>query len=195
MNKALIALFMIVTLLPGCAGVRLVDNQVSSFAPKPVATGASYRFERLPSQQADAPAQQRLEAFAEQALAKVGLKRADDNADLIAQVLVTERQAQAVMTGPFFGAGVGFRLGHHGGIGHRRGTLFPGMGGQPNYWREVHLTLREQASMVVVFETRASHDGPWSDTDAILPAMLDAALQGFPEPPLGVRQVNIEIPR
>jgi len=193
MNKALIALFMIVTLIAGCAGVRLVDNQVSSFAPKPVATGASFRFERLPSQLADAPAQQRVEAFTEQALAKVGLRRADHNADLIAQILVTERQA--VVTGPFFGVGLGFRLGHHGGIGHRRGSFFPAMGGQPNYWREVHLTLREQASMAVVFETRASHDGPWPDTDAILPAMLDAALQGFPEPPPGVRQVNIEIPR
>jgi len=45
----------------------------------------------------------------------------------------------------------------------------------------------------VVFESRASHDGPWSDCAAIVPAMLDAALQGFPNLPPGQRHVNIEI--
>ena len=30
---------------------------------------------------------------------------------------------------------------------------------------------------------------------AILAAMLDAAMQGFPKPPEGMRRVNIEIPR
>jgi len=46
-----------------------------------------------------------------------------------------------------------------------------------------------------VFESRASHDGPWSDSQAVVPAMLDAALQGFPNPPSGTRQVGVEIPR
>jgi len=46
-----------------------------------------------------------------------------------------------------------------------------------------------------VFETRATHDGPWADSAQILPAMLAAALQGFPHPPAGVRRVDIEIPR
>jgi len=47
----------------------------------------------------------------------------------------------------------------------------------------------------VVFETRATHDGPWADSAQILPAMLQAALQGFPAPPAGMRRVNMEIPR
>ena len=51
------------------------------------------------------------------------------------------------------------------------------------------------AAGAVVFESHASHDGIWPDSEAVLAAMLDAALQGFPTPPAGARQVNIEIPR
>jgi hypothetical protein len=47
----------------------------------------------------------------------------------------------------------------------------------------------------VLYETRATHDGIWADARAVLPAMLAAALQGFPVPPAGTRRVNIEIPR
>ncbi len=175
--------------------MRLVDSQVSSFAPKPMAVGASYRFERLPSQQVDASAQGRLEAMAEHALAKVGLKRNDAAPELLAQLQVTQRIEYTAINGPFFGWGLGWRAGRHGGFGLGGGTLFPGLADLPNYWREVHLTLRELASGAVVFESRARHDGPWSDSEAILPAMFDAALQGFPNPPTGERRVNVEIPR
>ncbi len=86
-------------------------------------------------------------------------------------------------------------MGHHGGlgIGFGRGLLFPGLDDRPNYWRELRLTLREQATQTVVFESRASHDGPWSDSSGIVPAMLEAALQGFSIPPTGERRVSIEI--
>jgi len=84
---------------------------------------------------------------------------------------------------------------HHGGFALGNGLLFPGLDDRPNYWREVRLLLREKGSQTVVYETRASHDGPWSDGNAIWPAMLDAALQGFPQPPAGERRVSIEIPR
>ena len=68
------ALLIGVFLLSGCASVRLVDTQVSSFAPQVIAAGANYQFERLPSQLADPVNQTKLEKLAEQALAKVGLK-------------------------------------------------------------------------------------------------------------------------
>lgn len=195
MNKALIALFFIVSMLTGCSGMRLVDNQVSSFAPKPPTVGTSYRFERLPSQQAEATVQDRLEAMAERALTKVGLQRNDSAAELLAQVRVTQRVEHNATATLAFGWHLGGRFGHHGGLGLGGGTLFPGLADLPNYWREVHLTLRELTSGAVVFEARARHDGPWSDSEAILPAMLDAALQGFPNPPSGERRVNVEIPR
>ncbi|MFZ4623330.1 MAG: DUF4136 domain-containing protein [Rhodoferax sp.] len=194
MNKALLAIFIVASSVSGCTGVRLVDNQVSSFAARSVAPGSSYRFERLPSQQAEAAAQDRLERSAEAALARVGLKRADTSATLIAQVLLTQRVEIGSIDRPAFGWGFGW-FGRHGGISLGHGPLFPGLDERPNYWREVRLTLRDVATQTVVFETRASHDGPWSDSAAIVPAMLDAALQGFPDPPQGERRVNIEIAR
>ena len=89
---------------------------------------------------------------------------------------------------------LGWMMGN-GGIAVGGGGLFPGLDARTNYWREVGLIIRERATQAVVFESRATHDGPWSDSNAILPAMLDAALQGFPNPPAGERRVNIEIPR
>ena len=59
----------------------------------------------------------------------------------------------------------------------------------PSYVREVSLVLRDTASNQVVYETRAKHESPWADSLNILPAMFDAALQGFPTPPCqAVRQ-------
>ena len=197
MNKAHLALFFIASLLSGCSGMRLVDSQVSSFAPTPVAAGASYRFERLPSQQANAAFQDRLEAIAGQALAKVGLKRQDSAADLTAQVFLTQRVESLAPDRSLVGWHLGWRVGPHGGIGMGLGhaPLFAGLADRPGYWREVRLILRDSASAAVVFETRASHDGPWADSGAVLPAMLEAALQGFPNPPPGERRINIDIPR
>ena len=194
MYKALAAIILAASFLTGCTGVRLVDSQVNSFAPKPIPPGASYRFERLPSQQAQEPAQ--LEAMAEQALAKVGLKRNDNMPGYSVQVTVRQRMESNSIDSPRFGWSLGWMVG--GGqvmLGNRHSALFPGLGAQPNHWREVTLVLRELATQAVVFESRASHDGPWSDSQAVVPAMLDAALQGFPNPPSGTRQVGVEIPR
>ena len=196
MYKAQVALLLIAFWLTGCSGMRLVGSQVSSFAPQVVPAGAAYRFERLPSQQADPAAQARLEAIAEQALAKVGLKRLDAAAPYSVQVTATQRVQSSVGDGSRFGWQLGWGIGHGSiGLGHHHGVLFPGLDARPNYWREVSLILREQATRAVLFESRASNDGPWPDSDAILPAMLDAALQGFPNPPTGPRLVTIEIPR
>ena len=196
MNKAHVAIFLIALFLTGCTGVRLIDSQVSSFAPKQIAVGASYRFDRLPSQQADATAQNQLEAMTERALAKVGLKHNENAPAYSPQVTAKQRMENNVVDGPGFGWNLGWRVGGgHVMLGNRHGPLFPGLGDQLNYWREVTLVLREQATQAVVFESRASHDGPWSDSQAVFPAMLDAALQGFPNPPPGPRQVGVEIPR
>ena len=199
MNKARVAIFLIVLVsitswLSGCASTRLIDTQVNSFAPQAIAAGASYQFERLPSQMADAVAQARLEKLAAQALAKVGLKR-QNNAPLSVQVSAVQRQESTFnQSGMSIGWGLGWTFGSGTiGIGHH-GTLFPGLDSQPNYWRQVSLIMRNAAG-AVVFESHASHEGIWSDSDTILAAMLDAALQGFPTPPAGVRRVNIEIPR
>ena len=66
MFKSLTAIFLVALVLTGCGTVRLVESDVRSFASPPfVPAGASYRFERLPSQQTDAGQQSRLEAMAQ----------------------------------------------------------------------------------------------------------------------------------
>jgi len=193
MKKAQAALLFIVLLLTGCASNRLIDSQVNAFAPQPVPAGSAYRFERLPSQQANA-AQDELEAFAEEASAQVGLKHDDATADYSVQVTATRRAQNVSLDRPAFGWNLGWMFGN-GGISVGSGGLFPGLDTPTNYWYEVGLIVRHRASQAVVFETRATHDGPWADSAQILPAMLRAALQGFPAPPAGVRRVDMEIPR
>jgi hypothetical protein len=92
------------------------------------------------------------------------------------------------------GWGLGWVFGHGAISIGNRGTLFPGLDSRTTYWRQVSLIMRSAAG-AVVFESHASHEGIWSDGEVVLAAMLDAALQGFPTPPTGVRRVNIEIPR
>ena len=188
------ALVLGVFLLSGCASTRLIDSQVNSFAPQVIAAGASYQFERLPSQLADPVNQTKLEKLAEQALAKVGLKR-QNAAPLSVQVSAVQRQENTLNQS---GVGIGWGLGWVFGNGTislgNRGTLFPGLETQTTYWRQASLIIRN-ASGAVMFESHVSHEGIWSDGEVVLAAMLDAALQGFPTPPTGVRHVNIEIPR
>jgi hypothetical protein len=199
MNKAFIAIFNIAflstaSLLAGCAGPRLIDTQVNSFAPQAVAPGTSYQFERLPSQMADPAGQARLEKLAEQAFAKVGLRR-QNAASLNVVVTAVQRQESTPSQSGFnIGWGLGWAFGNGAISVGSRGPLFAGLDARPTYWRQVSLIMRNTAG-AVVFESHASHEGLWADSDAILAAMLDAALQGFPAPPVGVRRVNIEIPR
>jgi hypothetical protein len=47
----------------------------------------------------------------------------------------------------------------------------------------------------VVYETRAMHDGVWSDSTPVFATLFQAALANFPNPPAGLRRVNIDIPR
>jgi hypothetical protein len=55
--------------------------------------------------------------------------------------------------------------------------------------------MRDLKSGQVVYETRASHSGPWSDSVPIFATLFQAALANFPHPPAGLRRVNIELPR
>lgn len=195
-----------VVLLAGCAGLRQVDSDVRSFSTlQAVPAGAGYRFERLPSQQASEvqPVQARVEAAVAQALAGVGLQRSD------AAPLYSVQVGVQVTEDPFYypwgQTWPGWWGGPWRGPGFGPGFYPPG---RPIYWRpmsarmetpiyrrEVSLVLRELASSRVVYETHAVHDGRWADTDALLPAMFQAALAGFPQPPEGPRRVIVEIPR
>lgn len=200
MFRSLIAIVFAAVALTGCAGLRLVDTDVRSFASEPlVPVGARYRFERLPSQQVNPAQQSRLETLAQQALARVGLQR--DDAAATHSVLVSADlrvDPYAPWDLPYNVWSPAWNLGW--GIGGGRGGSsfllgFGGRGALPWYSRELRLVMRHLGSGQVVFETQAFHDGRWADGEAVWPAMFDAALSGFPNPPPGARRVNIEIPR
>lgn len=205
MKKVSLAFFLALAasaLLSACGTARLVHSDVTSFSrwtPAPPAPGAAYRFERLPSQQQPDAQQTQLEAIAQTALAKVGLQHNPPVAGFSVQIGASNQPIYRAGWGydayPYGGSSV-FIGGGSGGGSIGFGFGFP-MGGlePPIYKRDVSIVIRELRSNTVVYETRASGDGPWQDSLPVLGAMFDSALLGFPTPPPGPRRVSIEIPR
>lgn len=191
----------------GCSTTRVIDNEVRAFAnaSAPAALGpvARYRFERLPSQQAE-PGQDRLEHMAQAALSAVGLLvQLDEGPALRVQV---ELRAQALQRSPwddpwFWGGGFGGPWGLPGrdyavtGRGAVVPLWSPRFPSPPWYQRELVLVIRDPQGPRVLYETRARHDGPWRDDQRIVPAMLQAALSGFPVGSGEPRQVDVSVPR
>ena len=187
--------------LGGCAaGPRMIDSDVQTFVsgPAPVRP-ALYRFERLPSQ-SNASTQDQIEALARVALAKVGLTPAP----LVSGAVIgTAAAAPAARYAVQVGLQISAIISPYEHMSHdfwgrhadrRLGVGF-GMPIEP-IWRRhaVRILLRDSVSGQLVYETSASFDGPWVDSANLLPAILDAALQGYPKPPTGLRKVVIELP-
>jgi len=186
--------------LGGCASMRLIDSQVVAVANAPAGypwKGAKFRFERLPTQAAN-PEAGLAEQQAQEALAAVGLERDDAQAQL--SVLVGFG-AQSYLADPW---GRPMPWGGWGSVSVGRGAPWGsgwGVGmGMPlppptHYRREVSLVLRDLRSGQVVYDTRASHEGPWTDSKVVFATLFKAALAHFPHPPAGAQRVNIEVPR
>ena len=192
--------FLALSLLTGCATVRLIDSDVMSVVAVPPGMslqGAKYRFERLPSQ-ANNPEAGLAEAQAQAAMAAVGLVRDDVNAQLSVLVSFVGNQYLADPWGRPLVPGwspygnVFISNGFSPRVGMGMGMQFPPT---THYRREVGLIMRDLKSGQVVYETRASNDGPWSDNTTLFATLFQAALANFPNPPAGLRRVNIEIPR
>jgi hypothetical protein len=188
-------------LLSACASTYLLDNQVQSFSQLPaIPAQPTYRFERSLSQQVD-PAQQALEALADPALYKAGFRRDDAAPRYSVQVGARTERTFSPYVDPYWGPGGPWGWGGGWGVGF--GGRHFGLGfGAPwprtdSYWfhREVSVTVRELATNRVVYETHAINDGPWFDNRSVLPAMFEAAMQGFPNPPQGPRRVDIQVGR
>jgi hypothetical protein len=186
--------------LAGCSTTRLVDSDVQAFSTLPaVAPGATYRFERLPSQQVHAAAlqQDQLEQIAQQALERVGLKRDDKNASFSVEVsLDAQRQvsydpwARYPYPPPYYGGYRRHGYGYYGGFG------WPGpFPERILYQQQANVLIRDLASGKVVYETHASHDDLQPADAAVVAVMFDSALFGFPKASLGIRRVNVEIPK
>ena len=196
--------------LSGCATSWTVDSSVTSFSRAPgAAAPATYRFDRLPSQQAQEATQLELEAMAEMAMARVGLTRNDASPRYAAQI--NARVAVQVSGGwadpwvyspwpPGWGPygrpwgygpyGYGYGRGWYGGW---YGAPYSGYY-NPWYTREVSVVLRELPGNQVVYETRAANDGPYNSNGPVFGALFQAAMQGYPNPPAGVRRVDVVIP-
>lgn len=179
--------------LTGCGSTRLVDGQVQSFSTlAAMPTPATYRIERLPSQQT--PSFDTLAALADQSLARVGLQRDSVAPRLLVQIGI---QADSVPRyDPFHGPGFyGFYgpppWAWHGGWGWHG---FWRMGEPtPLYRRAVSLVLRDAATQAIVYETSAVHEDIWVSDPAVYGVLFDAALNGFPQPPGGARQVHLPL--
>jgi hypothetical protein len=213
-----------------------VSSDVQSFSslpatpttplPVPVAPGtgqplpappftATFRFDRLPSQQsnpAEQAAQARLEAMALPALTQVGMVQDDANARYNVQV-----SAQLRLVVPGYGPGYGYWDAPYRGAWWPRTSIYYSRGGGGMWWphygsgfygygmypgwddrayqREVSVILREAKTGQVVFETRAANFGRWPVDRDVLPVMFSAALSGFPQPPAGPRRVDIDVVR
>lgn len=191
--------FLLAASLGACSTVRLVDNEVRSFAQWPAGQpqpGAGFKFERLPSQASFGEKQAQIEKLARAALEKQGLKYDEKAARWSVQIGVrAEREPRA----PWDDPGPAFGLPGRDYVVTGTGQLIwvppPIRMESPWYKRQVTLIIRDLASGAVAYETHAVHDGRWADGDAVLPAMFEAALKDFPHPPSGARRVDMQIPR
>ena len=193
--------------LAGCSGLRMVDSQVAAFSKiEALPAAASWRFERLPSQQnlggALAQRQAALEAMAAQELAKWGFQAQAEKEGASARYSVLlsariQRQERGPFDDPWERHGFGFPGRDYIVTGQGNVIYLPLLPRMepPWYVRELSLILRDTSDGRVIYETSAKHEGRWADDEAVLPAMFAAAMQGFPKPPEGKRVVNIEIPR
>ena len=187
---SLFVLFIVSLALAGCATTRMIDSSVRSFATAtadmPLEGPFSFRFERLPSQQADAQTQDRIEDIALPVLAQKGLL---PDALTPRFTLELRMAVDAITQADPFHAYWGF------------GTMGSGLWAQPmpmglqatRYRYSVQLLLRDATNKTVVFESTATHEGPWSDRAAVLPAVLLAAVQDFPQGSDKPRRVLIDL--
>ena len=196
MKTRWIGIWLVMLALTGCSGMRIVDSDVRAYTTaQAITVPATYRFELLPSQQAA----QRLglQDMVQAELDKVGLHRDDVAPQYSVRFdLRVQQDARSPWSDPGFGSGFFYPypvVTPQGVVYHYRAPMF--MMEMPWYRREVSLVMRRLSDGVLVFESNARSDGYWSDDEAVLPAMFEAALRDFPNPPQGLRRVNIEIPR
>lgn len=178
--------------LSGCATSRNVESEVRSFGgTTPIATGASYRFERLPSQ---APkAQAPLEAAAEKALMTKGLVRNDNQPRYSVQlrldsdVLIPDAATRWAHS-PFPDRVL---LAPDGTLWRQARRPF-----LESVWyrRTMQVVLRDLSNGNVAYETKAVHDSAWTDTHNLIAPLLEAALSDFPNSEPKPKTITVVLP-
>jgi hypothetical protein len=191
--SALLAMSSLLLLLAGCAAMRSVSSDVTTFGAWPADRQPGvYAFERLPSQEARAADAEALEALARPALAKAGFTpaAAGQEPDVLVQV-----GARTTRTDVYPWADP---LWWRGGFGYwRRGPwLGPSWSisahyDATRYEREVAILIRDRASGKPLFEARASNEGGTMAGADTLAAMFQAALMDFPRIGVNPRRVVV----
>ena len=164
------------TLAAGCASIGSFSAEVSSFGDWPAdRTPGSFAFDRLPSQDALAEPQQRLEDAARAALERAGFRLAAAGAEpeLLVQVGArVSRSDRSPWDDPLW---------WHGGYGRWRSGPWRGPGwgigmrfDSPRWDREVAVLVRDRASGKPLYEARAGSNGTRSADAPILQAMFGA---------------------
>lgn len=187
----IIAASVLALAMAGCATTDSITAQVRSAGQWPSATRAkSYAFERLPSQQAKADWQARIEAAAKPVLAQHGfVLTASDSPDVWVQVAAqsTARTGREYddfpqMDGRIFG-GI---FGGHGGVslGMRFSSTYTTM--------QVDVLLRDRQTGRVLYETHASYERTGGKDDQLLSPLFDAAMKDFPAPAISPRSVTVQ---
>ncbi len=185
--------------LAGCASMRQLSAEVSSFGDWPTGRAAgSYAFDRLPSQQAQADASLALEDAARPALAKAGFVPVAPGTapDVLVQLGARVSRADpSPWDDPLWWHG-GWGTWRHGPWrGPIWGTEFGGSVRyqSPRFDREVAVLVRDRISGKPLFEARASSEGFQSNAAPVLQPLFRAALTGFPTLGVNPRQVTVPL--
>ena len=198
-------------LLSGCNSMRIIESQVQTSTQWPVTASQSaapakafFRLDRLPADVNNLQAGW-AEVELEAALAPLGWTRNDTQAQYT--IWIGVRAAEFIadpwgrpVRGPWvnrFNISIGSGYRPHGigwGLGMNSGMRagFPPPSG---YAQEVSIIIRDLQTSNVVYQTKALHEGPWSDHPNIWRPMISAALQGFPNPSVLNRRVDTTIAR
>lgn len=196
---ALAGLALSLAALAGCAALNQITADVSTYGDWPAGKPpATYAFERLPSQQARAEAQQKLEDAARPALEKAGFRPAPAGTqpDLLVQVGArVTRTDYSPWDDPLWW--------HGGGLAYWRYNAWRGPRWSlsaryplesPRYDREVALLVRDRASGKPLYEARASSEGVYSSAEPLLRPLFEAAMTDFPATGVNPRRVTVPLP-
>jgi Domain of unknown function (DUF4136) len=189
-------LLVFAALLGGCAGVRTLSSEVSSFGEWPAdRKPGNYGFERLPSQQAQPQETELLEGSARAALQKAGFTEAAAGQQPDVLVQVGARDSRFVVSpwdDPLWWRG-GFGYWRHG------PWMSPRWGLSlrydfPRYETQVALLMRDRATGKPLYETRAASETGSRAGAATYGALFQAALMDFPRLGMNPRRVVVELP-
>jgi len=185
--------------LTGCASLNQVSADVSSYGQWPQDRAQPrYAFERLPSQQANADQQTRIEQAAAPELARKGFVRVDqaEQAEVLVQVAMQMHAVPAIYDDPYYRPMDGRFFGgvfSVGGIWGSRGGLGVGvMMEPPRSQMQVDVLVRDRRTGQTVYETHAKHQRVGAAYEGLMPALFRAALFDFPAPGISPRRVTVE---